>query len=245
MRRYFALILLLTLLLPCLVVPASATTQGVIDAIEDLQAGLGESQRDIVDLLTSIDDWIYQCLVELQDISTTLYTSIYENYCVPMLSRLKVVTDFFGIKSYTIPYYKIVSVSTGGFRTQLYYSGSGTLLEYFFAEQTNSLLEGLATVMNVVYDFLIGDTTVSDSIQDEVDADSTEASEMLDVMDDVTKPDIGELEDLSDISDYVNAGDVSVLAACLSPFFQSAIFLPCIMLSLIFMLVAYVLYGKR
>lgn len=103
----------------------------------------------------------------------------------------------------------------------------------------------LKTISSNVSSILSGDSETSSAVQDEVSQDVTEASEYLDIMDDVTKPDESELEDLSDISGYVDAGDVSTFSAVFAPLFQSAVFLPVIMLNLTFMLIAYVLFGKR
>ena len=106
-------------------------------------------------------------------------------------------------------------------------------------------LSYLNTIKSNVSSILSGDSETSSAVQDEVSQDVTEASEYLDIMDDVTKPDESELEDLSDISGYVDAGDVSTFSAVFAPLFQSAVFLPVIMLNLTFMLIAYVLFGKR
>ena len=258
MKRYFILCLLLALLLPCMVVPASATTQGVIDAIEDLQAGLGTSQRDIVDLLTSIDEWIYECYTQLADIASTVYGSIYENYCVPLLELMSPLSDsvtnikntlgniykYFFTKNTSVKYYYI---GVSGGKLNLLYNGPATVTGFQadLVGLENGLYSGFYRALDAIYQLLLGDTSISDAVQDEVNQDSTEASEYLDIIDDVTKPDEGELENLADISGYVDSSDVTALADVFKPLFESAVFLPCIMLNLTFMLVGYVLFGKR
>lgn len=251
MKRYFSLILCFVLLIPCLVVPASATTQGVIDAIDDLAAGLGTSQSDIVDWLAEIFDQIdittqnvVDAVLDSRDLIEVYLKEMTDTLLVNISSYLKSIKDYFYVNMGQ------TQVNT------LFIGSSGPTMGTKLVSSTSAFTQDLIYVYNQfvqvfyvgfksVYDALIVDSTLSDAVEEQVNQDATEASEYLDIMDDVTKPDVGELEDLSDISGYVNAGDVSVLAACLSPFFQSVIFLPCIMLSLIFMLVAYVLYGKR
>lgn len=236
MRRYLILILLVALLVPCLAVPASASSQGVIDAIDDLAAGLGTSQGDIVDLLTSIDEWIYEGVVQLQDISSTLFYNIWEGYCIPMYDYFFTanVTMKKSVLSITDGVAKVVSmnVTVTGFRAVL-------------LELENNWLSRTTMFYNQIQALLKGDTTASDVVQDQVNQDSTEASDYLDIMDDVTKPDESELEDISDISDYVDTGDVGVLADAYAPIFQNATFLAMTMLSLTFALIAFTLYGKR
>lgn len=233
MRRYFILLLLLSLLVPCLVVPASATTQGVINAIEDLTEGLGTSQGDIRDLLEDIDLWIYECYSMLAEISTTLYDSIWEGYCLP-------VYDYFFTPNQEVSMQIIVSTPSG------YKLLTSTAIDTGFkCDIIHTITNSLTTIEFYIRQFLTGDTTVSEPVQDQVNQDSTEASEYLDIMGDVTKPDEGELEDISDISDYVDTGDVGVLADAYAPIFQNATFLAMTMLSLTFALIAFTLYGKR
>lgn len=232
MRRYLSLILVLSLLLPCLVVPASATTAGVIDAIEDLAEGLGTSQGDIVELLTSIDEWIYECYSSLTEISNSVWL-ILEEYCTPMY-------DYFFTPNQTATQYMIVKAASGYALISATVTTTG-----FQCDLVYSVTNGLTKIEYYIRQFFTGDTTVSDEVEDQVNQDSTEASEYLDIMDDVTKPDEGELDDISDVSDYIDSGDVGVLADAYAPIFQNATFLAMTMLSLTFALIAFTLYGKR
>lgn len=85
MKRFFPLLLVL-LLLPCLIVPASASTQGVIDAIWDTHDELGEwlgvslgdiidRLWDIIDRLDWLDDAVRAVETELIKIGKQLFAS--------------------------------------------------------------------------------------------------------------------------------------------------------------------------
>ena len=128
------------------------------------------------------------------------------------------------------------------------YTSDGFYVEFNEVPVTSfvaDLKDLIDPIESLLYEFLRGDFSHNSDIRDEVSTDQTEASEILDVLDDVTKPDEGELEDLADISGYVDSSDVTALADVFKPLFESAVFLPCIMLNLTFMLVGYVLFGKR
>lgn len=110
-------------------------------------------------------------------------------------------------------------------------------------------LPALDTTLKRIEDLLelslTGDGSVGSDIQDDQDEARQEATEQLEIIDSVTKPPPEELDELADISGYVDPSGVGVLATTLSPLFESNVFKPIIMLSLTFMLISYVLFGKR
>lgn len=244
MKRYLSFCLLLILLIPILTVPASASSQGVIDAIEEQSGFLAEWFGQLDETIVGFSEIV----TELIHWSTYYYEEAIESIksgIAAMKTNLSNIYSYFFVPNQKTLYYKIALTNGQLVIQQDGPQQSVTGMQRDLSTIATDIMYGFVTSLNSFYRLLLGDPTVSDPIEDEVDQDATEASEYLDIMDDVTQPEISELEDLSDISGYVNPGDVSTLAACLAPFFQSVVFLPCLMLSLIFMLVSYVLYGKR
>lgn len=80
---------------------------------------------------------------------------------------------------------------------------------------------------------------------DDLNDAQSEATEQMEIIDSVTKPPAADLDQIGDISDLVDSSGVGVLSTTLSPLFESNVFKPIIMLSLTFMLISYVLFGKR
>lgn len=64
MKRYFIFLLLLALMIPAMIVPAAASQQGVIDAIEDQTDTLGEWLGVGLGEIRDYCAWIYESLVD-------------------------------------------------------------------------------------------------------------------------------------------------------------------------------------
>ena len=115
----------------------------------------------------------------------------------------------------------------------------------------DSIDSSLSRIYGVVYDLvrgepanLIGPTYDSGSFENDISDDVTEATEILDIMEDVTKPKEEDLEDLGDISDLVNDSDIDGFADVFAPFMESPTLSTVLTLSFTFAIIAYVLYGK-
>ena len=109
----------------------------------------------------------------------------------------------------------------------------------------DSIDSHLYTIDTLFQSLVKGDKVDENLMNQDIEDAQQEATEQLDIIDSVTKPAPEELDDIADISDYVDSGGVGILSATLSPLFESDVFKPIIMLSLTFMLISYVLFGKR
>lgn len=88
-----------------------------------------------------------------------------------------------------------------------------------------------------------GDDHAGDDFQQDVADKDQELEDMADVMDSVTKPNIGNI-DVS-VDTYVRPADVNTLTAPLMVFLTGDIFGPIAIMSILMATVGYVLYGKR
>lgn len=114
-----------------------------------------------------------------------------------------------------------------------------SVLYFYFQNLKNWLFSGFASIVNVLN---VGGNSGSD-FNDSVSTQATEMDNLNDQLQEVTKPPLEDIE--SSVSDYVSESDINSSTAPLLEIFNSNIFLPVIMMSLILALGAYVLYGKR
>lgn len=253
MRRYLVLILVLSLLLPCLVVPAAATTQeqatldaieGEVEIIRTLYYNMYNWFRTVQDGYTDTQFFLTIKRAVKEGIDSLFgYFTVYDNLRYDADGGEVYISDFqndlWGVKnlfwSWIGDIFDTINTNIAGIRS--------TLVQWQRDWNSNSSL-----IYNMLKEIIMSDSdgqSSADKVQDDMAADSTEASEYLDIMDDVTKPDESELDNISDVSDYVDSGDVGVLADAYAPIFENATFLAMVMLSMTFALVAFTLYGKR
>lgn len=287
MKRYLILCLLLSLLIPCMVIPASASSWSNSD-IEDIIGSVQTIEADLYDWFEQWYAYFFEATEKVNDVSgaEALVTPFkYDLIQVQMYVWSWISDVFDSINSKVSSIYSILNSNfpdlmayMDSFKTRLtniayfveYYPKQ--IAHYFTYEEVRiyrysykftadglevsfdpvnvtGFIADLDELFEPIRSFFVallqGDYIYNSEINEEVNADQTEASEILDILDDVTKPDEGELEDIADISGYVDSGDVTALAEVFKPLFESAVFLPCIMLNLTFMLVGYVLFGKR
>ena len=267
MKRYLILCLLLALLIPILVMPAAASEyQALTDILStvsnwwytwsDYFIVEGTFWRELGRVLTNTFTTVDYCLERLDgyflDEDPSCGAGLdYDNdgeidfyYTVFMQDLLVVLDVALG------PWYDHWTQFIAGVSSYMSTVSSrlSTIVNTYLSPiktYTSDIKMYVESIYEEFMGFLEGGTSVSGEVEDQVSTDQTEASEFLDVLDDVTKPDEGELEEIADISGYVDLGDVSALSDVLKPLFESSVFLPCIMLNLTFMLVGYVLFGKR
>lgn len=193
-------------------------------------------QRDLNDVHYNIVNGLFHGFKALSTWLSSVF-NILNNYLPGISTKLNNLLNYFTVADETIIKHEYSYNSENGYDVQF----QQVSVTSFIAD----LHVLISPLENLLFAIFGGDYSQNSDIDDEVIADQTEASEILDILDDVTKPDQGELEDLADISGYVDSSDVSALSDVFKPLFESAVFLPCIMLNLTFMLVGYVLFGKR
>ena len=255
MKRYLILCLLLALLLPCMIVPASATTQGVIDAIEDQTDTLGEylgvGFGDLRDLLQSIWDSLvdtYQLIdgyigANLDFLASEFATYFGETF--PKLSGyIKELRDYFFTrtgKSVMLPKRQLtdgVPVWNGVSQT-LYLTG----FEYSLFYPVEQLCMWFCDVVNAI----MGDMTASDKFEDEKAPLETQVDEWIEELETaptLPEAEIGDL--LENTATQIEEGNpmyMLFLTNFMSP--DNLIVSMPIMFAMVFALVGYLLYGKR
>lgn len=88
-----------------------------------------------------------------------------------------------------------------------------------------------------------GDTYEADDFSSEMESQGAQMDDMVDQMDDVTRPDVNDID--IDLTDVVSNQDVTTYTAPLSALLSNSMFFSMTMISLTLALVAYVLFGKR
>lgn len=246
LKRILALFLTLLLLVPCLTIPASATTQGVIDAIEDLQAGLGTSQRDILDAINDMwdglatDIWyvidsIDDNFVDLLDTALPGISNDLDN----IHSKLTSIDTYFFTNSVQTVYFPKKVTNTSG-NSHWEYVGQGLYITGF----ERSLMvpvEQLGVWFCDIANAIIGDTTKSDQFDDDKAPVETQVDEWVEELE--TAPTIS-LEGM----DVVLGGELQLdesYTGFLRAFLDNYIIFISVILSFILACVGYLLYGKR
>lgn len=125
---------------------------------------------------------------------------------------------------------------------------SSDLIEFLTSWKTawTNLYNGqLLPRFNTIISLLRGDSAGSEEMQEGMDSVASEATESLDILDGIRKPDPDDFGSDLEIGNLVDQQPYMKLAACLSPILNGTVFLPVFLMSLTLCLGAYVLFGKR
>lgn len=94
-----------------------------------------------------------------------------------------------------------------------------------------------------ILDALTPNTSKSDEMADEMASQATEMDELNQGLESMEKPDVDSID--TDISDIVSDGDITMVSGAFSVVLSDGIIGSMFVLSLLFMLASYVLFGKR
>lgn len=178
MRKRLIPLLLLLLLLPCLIVPASATTQDVVDTLDENHSELGEwlgtMGADIVDRLDWLDDTVRDVetailngFADTTGKLTAILEEIYTNGALTIGEYVK------GIRSY------IVDINT-----KLETGFTQTIGQLVYGIWDNLVTIGLkvGNISNQIKQLVTGDSTGAEEVVEDIPPLQTELDEMEDVL---------------------------------------------------------------
>lgn len=243
MKRFLALFLTLLLLVPCLTIPASATTQGVIDAIEDLQAGLGTSQRDILDAIYDMWDGLTTDIWYVIDSIDDNFIDLIDGVLVPIKESFESFIKYWSSSDYTYTRRRF-RFANGGYNLM----GEIVTGTRFQADLYTHVVSPMQDILDQVYQTLCGDTTKSDQFQEDIAPLETEFDEMGSVMETAPTVSVDELDVwFSEIdSDFQNMflGETSYLGTFFEEIFYGVL-LDVWIYVFILATLGYLLYGKR
>lgn len=261
MRRYLVLLLVLILLIPCMAVPASASTYAdVVKELKNLQAGLGDSQRFILDAIERIEEALYD-LYSLCDtgINSALqwFTDEFAILLGDWFPSVKTnLNNIYNRVNYIYSYFFVSNAKMTEYQLKLQSNGKWTIvnvpgiinvsctgmqadLSYIHFQ----IIQGLANILNEFYSLFKGDVTASDDFEEGKEPLETQVDEWLEELE--TAPTIS-LDDIEAEFDKVTdfQPDTNYTAVLASIFLNEAfatMFVWCIILAM----AGFILYGKR
>lgn len=180
MKRLLPLLLIL-LLIPCLIVPASASTQGVIDAIWDTHDELGEwlgtTLGDLRDLLTDVVTYLGWIDQEVSSIETNVLKILQEIYTQGTLTIGECVK---GIRSYIVTINE--KLETGMEYTIGVCVGNIHEIVAWMHNNVASIARAVESLPAALEHLVSGDSSKADDIVDDVSPLETEIQDMEDVL---------------------------------------------------------------
>ena len=242
MKRKLAFCLLLVLLLPILTLPASASSQGVIDAIEEQSGFLAEWFGQLDETIVGFSEIV----TELIHWSTYYYETSIESIktgIASIKSSITALTGFFKTSNVLVKYYSVDRKADGSFYLKLSGSASVSEFESKLVAFENSLLDSYVAIANGFYSLIKGDTTAADEFEDDLAPVETQVDEWLDGME--TAPTIN-IEDIDSEADKITDFETdSNYMAVLSTIFLNDAFLTLFVWCVILAMLGFILYGKR
>lgn len=224
MKRYIALLLLIVLLLPCMAVPASATTQGVIDAIDDLASGLGTSQRDILDAIEAECQNVVTAVLNTRDVIEAVIHDVFDDVLSTISSRVLYIANNLSSMKTTL---------------ETFYNTWYTIQQKYIMVMSRNIEK----IRDNIATLLAGDSTKSDAFDEDLATRETEFDEMLDVME--TSPTIN-IDDIDTEVDKVTSFETEAnYISVLSSIFLNDAFLLMFTWCIILAMLGFILYGKR
>lgn len=233
MKRLLPLFLIL-LLIPCLAVPASASTQGVIDAIWDTHDELGEwlgtTLGDLRDLLTDTVDYLGWIDQEVSSIETNVLKILQEIYTQGTLTIGECVK---GIRSYIVQINDKLETGTDW--------SVGQFIAY--------IRDDVGSIMAYVHDIWQGKSSVSKPVVDKAEQTMDDLEDMENVL--ATSPTIDDSGVDSAITgvngkfqNITNDADGTVFFGSLGEIARSNIFVQLIPTSAMLGVLSFALFGR-